>query len=103
MTVNIKKNWKFSKKILNTAVMCWRIDPKPRELNLDCAVEDKNFASLPICLVSECGKVNLSFEPLLFTWNYKVPNGGDLKKWSFGQLSKYLDRFPDHKPKQILK
>ena len=83
--------------------MCWKNDPKQGELNIDYAVTSKNIVAIPVDLVFESGKVDLSFEPFLFTWNYKIPVGGDLKKWRFGQLRRYLDTFPDHKPKPIFK
>lgn len=42
-------------------------------------------------------------EPLLVKWNMKKPPDVDVKKWRRVQLGRYLDVFPAHKPKDVLK
>ena len=42
-------------------------------------------------------------DPLLVKWDMKKPPDVDVKKWRRVQLGRYLDVFPAHKPKDVLK
>ena len=47
--------------------------------------------------------ISFNFDPLMLKWNMKKPPDVHVNRWRRIQLTRYLDMFPTHKPKDILK
>ena len=47
--------------------------------------------------------LNTVFQPLMIKWDLRLPEGTNIHKWRRAQITRYLDEFPTHKPKQVLK
>ena len=47
--------------------------------------------------------ITFDVEPMLVKWNMNKPPDVHVKKWRRIQLSRYLEVFPAHKPKEVLK
>ena len=55
--------------------------------------EDLTFSSQ--VMISE-------FKPLMVEWDLRMPPDSSIRKWRRAQVARYLDKFPDHKPKRIM-
>ena len=42
------------------------------------------------------------YMPLVIKWDMRMPEEQDIHKWRRLQLTRYLDEYPEHKPKQVL-
>ena len=53
--------------------------------------------------LSLCSRVlNTVFQPLVIKWEMRLPEGTYIPNWRRAQLTRYLDEFSTHKPKQNL-
>ena len=69
---------------LQTKVLCANIKPFSQNLSIDKLV------------------TSVMFEPLLITWDSRIPRSIDVHAWRRIQLKRYLEVFPEHKPKKIM-
>ena len=44
----------------------------------------------------------MEFKPLPLEWDMRMPPDTSVHRWRRVQLARYLDEFPDHRPKQVL-
>ena len=47
--------------------------------------------------------LSVNIEPVILFWNFKRPHGAQLDVWRKKQLRRYIERFPHHKPKAVIK
>ena len=44
----------------------------------------------------------IKLKPLLVEWDTRIPPHVSVHRWRRVQLQRYIDEFPDHKPKQVM-
>ena len=53
--------------------------------------------------LSVCSQVSCTeYQPLMLEWDWQMPPNCTVHNWRRVQLARYLDEFPDHKPKRVM-